>query len=180
MLRQLFRVGEACEASPSAAILDSQSVATATMIHTDVGFDANKKVKGRKRHLLVDTLGLMIFVVVSAASVPEREGANLVFAKLHLIREKFPRLVRIWVDGGYEGKDFMRSVMDTYRIILETIKRSDTAKGFVLLPRRWVVERTFGWFNWNRRLNKDYECLPETSVAMLQVAMIRIMVRRLA
>ena len=87
------------------------------MIHTDVGFDANKKVKGRKRHLLVDTLGLMILVVVSAASVPEREGANLVFAKLHLILEKFPRLVRIWVDGGYEGKDFMRSVMDTYRLI---------------------------------------------------------------
>jgi transposase len=105
----------------------------------------------------------MILVVVSAASVPERAGANLVFAKLHLIGEKFPRLVRIWVDAGYEGQDFMRSVMDTYRWILKTIKRSDTAKECVLLPRRWVVERTFEWFNWYRRLSKDYECLPETS-----------------
>ncbi len=150
------------------------------MIHSGVGFDANKKIKGRKRHLLVDTLGLMILVVVSAANVPEREGANLAFAKLQLIRDKFPRLVRIWVDRGYEGKDFMRSAMDTCRWILETVKRSDAAKGFVLLPRRWVVERTFGWFNWCRRQNKDYECLPETSEVMIQVAMIRIMVRRLA
>lgn len=122
----------------------------------------------------------MILVVVSAASVPERAGANLVFAKLHLICEKFPRLVRIWVDGGYEGKDFMCSVMDLIAGFLKTIKRSDTAKGFVLLPRRWVVERTFGWLNWYRRLSKDYECLPETSEAMIQVAMIHIMFRRLA
>lgn len=113
------------------------------MIHQEVGLNGNKKVLGRKRHLLVDTLGLMIFVVISAASVPDREGANLVWAKLDLMRGQFPRLVRIWVDGGYEGKNFMRSVMDTYRIILETIKSSDTAKGFVVLPRRWVVERTF-------------------------------------
>ena len=179
-LRQIVRVCENREPSPSAAILDSQSVATATMVHKAVGFDANKKIKGRKRHLLVDTLGLMILVVVSAANVPEREGANLVLTKLAQIRESFPRLVRIWVDRGYEGENFMRSVMDTYRWILETIKRSDTAKGFVLLPRRWVVERTFGWFNWHRRLSKDYECLPETSVAMIQVVMIRIMLRRLA
>lgn len=180
LLRQIVRVCENREPSPSAAILDSQSVATATMVHKAVGFDANKKIKGRKRHLLVDTLGLMILVVVSAANVPEREGANLVLTKLAQIRASFPRLVRIWVDRGYEGENFMRSVMDTYRWILETIKRSDTAKGFVLLPRRWVVERTFGWFNWHRRLSKDYECLPETSVAMIQVVMIRIMLRRLA
>ncbi|MBA2749794.1 MAG: IS5 family transposase [Tatlockia sp.] len=180
LLRQRLRVGCDREVSPSVAILDSQSVATATMMHRAVGFDANKKITLRKRHLLVDTLGLMIMVVVSAANVPEREGANLVFEKLHLIRGKFPRLVRIWVDGGYEGKTFMCSVMDRYRWIIETIKRSDRTKGFVLLPRRWVVERTFGWFNWYRRLSKDYECLPETSVAMIQVAMIRIMVRRLA
>jgi transposase len=179
LLRQWVRVSEDHQASPSAAILDSQSVATATMIHSAVGFDGNKKIKGRKRHLLVDTLGLMIVVVVSAASVPERAGALLVLAKLQLISEKVPRLVRIWVDGGYDGKDFMQSVMDTYRWIVETIKRSDSAKGFVLLPRRWVVERTFGWFNWYRRLSKDYECLPETSEAMIQVAMIGIMVRRL-
>lgn len=117
LLRQWLRVGCDREVSPSVAILDSQSVATATMVNKSVGFDANKKIKGRKRHLLVDTLGLMILVVVSAANVPERMGANLVLEKLHLIREKFPRLVRIWVDGGYVGKDFMPSVMDAYRII---------------------------------------------------------------
>ncbi len=105
--------------------------------------------------------------MVSAASVSERAGANLVFAKLHLRREKIPRLVRIWVDGKYEGKDFMRSALDTYRLVLKTIKRSDTVKGFVLLPRRWVVERTWRWFNWYRRLSKDYKCLPETSVATI-------------
>ena len=82
--------------------------------------------------------------------------------------------------GGMKAKTLCDLVMDTYRWILETIKRSDTAKGFVLLPRRWVVECTFGWFNWYRRLSKDYECLPETSEAMSQFAMIRIMVRRLA
>jgi len=83
------------------------------MVHKSVGFDANKKIKGRKRHLLVDTLGLMILVVVSAANIPERAGATLVLAKLHQMRDKFPRMIRIWVDGGYEGKNFMRLVMDT-------------------------------------------------------------------
>ena len=85
------------------------------MVNTCVGFDANKKIKGRKRHLLVDTLGLVILVVVSAANVPEREGANLVLSQLHQVRDNFPRLVRIWVDRGYEGQSFMHSVMDTYR-----------------------------------------------------------------
>jgi transposase len=117
------------------------------MIHTAVGFDANKKIKGRKRHLLVDTLGLMILVVVSAASVPERAGANLVFAKLHLIRENFPRLVRIWVDAGYEGKGLMHLVMDTYRWIVETIKRSELRRNLCWCPdtlgggaNLWMVE----------------------------------------
>jgi transposase len=179
-LRQWVRVSEGRMPSPSAAILDSQSVKTGTMVQDSVGYDAGKRVKGRKRHLLVDTLGLMILVVVTAASVPERAGAKLVFAKLQKMRQHFTRLVLIWVDGGYEGVEFMRWVMDRYRWVLETIKRSDQAKGFVLLPRRWVVERTFGWWNWCRRLSKDYEGLPKTSEAMIQLAMIRVMVRRLA
>jgi transposase len=179
-LRQWVRVSEDRMPSPSAAILDSQSVKTGTMVHESVGYDGGKRIKGRKRHLLVDTLGLMIVVVVSAASVPERAGAKLVFAKLHGMRQNFRRLALIWVDGGYEGVDFMRWVMDCYSWVLETVKRSDQAKGFVLLPKRWVVERTFGWWNWCRRLSKDYEVLPKTSEAMIQVAMIRIMLRRLA
>jgi transposase len=179
-LRKWVRAIEDHHPSPSAAILDSQSVETATMIHLDVGYDAGKHVKGRKRHILVDTLGLLIVVVVTAASVPEREGAKLVFAKVKQWKQRFFRLITIWVDGGYRGETFMRWVMDTYCWILETVLRSDTATGFEVLPKRWVVERTFGWFNWCRRLSKDYEVLPETSQAMIQVAMIRIMLRRLA
>ena len=150
------------------------------MIHTEVGYDAAKQIKGRKRHVLVDTLGLLIVVVVTAANLPERAGAKLVFSRVKEKHEQFWRLITIWVDGGYRGKDFMRWVMDTYRWILETVLRSDKKKGFKILPRRWVVERTFGWFNWCRRLNKDYEVLPATSETMIRVAMIRLMLRRLA
>jgi putative transposase len=168
------------EPTPSAAVLDSQSVETATMVNTEVGYDGGKQVKGRKRHLLVDTLELVMMVVVTAANVNERDGARRVFMKLYQIRQRFPRLVRIWVDGGYSGEEFMRWVMDTYRWILEVVLRPQTAQGFEVLPKRWVVERTFGWFNWCRRLSKDYEILPETSEAFIYVAMIRILLRRLA
>lgn len=179
-LRQWVRAIEDRHPSPSAAILDSQSVETATMIHPEVGYDGGKKTKGRKRHLLVDTLGLMMMVVVTAASLPEREGAKLIFEKVQESKQQFFRLITIWVDGEYRGIDFIRWVMDTYRWIIETVMRSDNATGFLFLPRRWVVERTFGWFNWCRRLSKDYEVLPETSEAMIQVAMIRLMLKRLA
>ncbi|NEO66067.1 MAG: IS5 family transposase [Moorea sp. SIO4G2] len=179
-LRKWVRVIEDHDPSPSAAVLDSQSVETATMIHLEVGYDGAKQVKGRKRHVLVDTLGLLMVVAVTAASLPEREGAKLLFEQLHGIRDRFHRLIKIWVDGGYRGEGFMRWVMDVYGWILETVMRSDTVKGFEVLPRRWVVERTFGWFNWCRRLSKDYEVLPATSETMIRVAMIRIMLRRLA
>lgn len=113
-LRQWVRAIDARHPSPSAAILDSQSVETATMIHLDVGYDAGKQVKGRKRHIWVDTLGLLIVVVVTAASLPEREGAKLLFTKLTQSREGFHRLIKIWVDGGYRGEGFRRWVMDIY------------------------------------------------------------------
>jgi transposase len=179
-LSQYVRVMEGRRESPSASILDSQAVQTATMAHDEVGYDANKKKKGRKRHLLVDTMGLLLVVVVTAASVTEWDGARKVFAKANEKKAKLPHLVRVWVDGGYRGEEFLRWVMDTYRLALEVILRSDTAKGFVLLPRRWVVERTFGWWNWCRRLSKDYEGLPSSSEAFIYIAMVRIMLRRLA
>ena len=183
---------------PSAAVLDSQSVKTATMIHTEVGYDCAKQIKGaectarqalefnsrepggRLCHVFVDTLGLLIVVVITAANLPERAGAKLVFAQVKKEHSKFWRLVKIWVDGGYRGEEFMKWVMDKYRWIRETILRTDQQKGFKILPRRWVVERTFGWFNWCHRLNKDYEVLPATSETMIRVAMIRLMLRRLA
>jgi transposase len=179
-LRKYVRVMEGHHPDPSASALDSQSVPTATMVHEEVGYDAGKKIKGRKRHLLVDTLGLMLSIVVTAASVPEREGARKVLAKTHQQREKYPRLVRIWVDGGYRGEEFLRWVMDTYMWALEVVLRPREGQGFILLPRRWVVERTFGWFNWCRRLNKDYEYSTSSSEAFIYIAMIRIVLRRLA
>jgi transposase len=113
-LRQWVRVSELREASPSAAILDSQSVKIGGLIKDDIGFDGGKIIKGRKRHQLVDTLGLLILVVVSAANWTEYQGAKAIFAKLHNQRHRFPRLSLIWVDGGYRGVDFMKWVMDTY------------------------------------------------------------------
>lgn len=139
-LRSWLRVSEGREASPSAAILDSQSVETATMVAKAVGIDGGKLVKGRKRHVLVDTLGLLLIVVVTAANVSEQAGAKLVFAKLQQLREHFSRLVRIWVDGGYQGKEFMEWVMDSYRWVVEVVLRPDALKGFVVIHERWKVE----------------------------------------
>jgi putative transposase len=162
--------------------MDSQSVKIATLPHTDVttGYDGGKKVKGRKRHLMVDTLGLVMMVVVTAADISDQQGARLIFERLSAWTQRIHRLVMMWVDGTDDGVAFMTWTMDTYHWILETIKRSDDTKGFVLLPKRWVVERTWGWLNWCRRLSKDYEILPETSETLIYIAMIRIMLRRLA
>ena len=168
------------QATPSAANLDSQSVKMSTLAAIEVGYNGGKKVKGRKRHLMVDTVGLVMMVVVTAAHVSDPQGARLLFERLATVPQRTRRLLHIWVDGTYGGVDLMKWTMDTYRRVLETIKRSDSMKGFVLLPKRWVVERTWGWLNWCRRLSKDYEVLPKTSEAMIYVAMIRIMLKRLA
>lgn len=161
---------------PTAGCLDSQSVKS-TAVPGERGYDKAKNVTGRKRHLLVDTLGLLLVVVVTAACLPEREGAKLVFQRLTGACKK---LRRIWVDGGYRGPSLLDWVTQHCRFCLQLVLRSDEQKGFVLLPRRWVVERTFAWLNHQRRLSKDYERLPATSEAMIYLAMIRLMLRRLA
>lgn len=179
-LRLWTRVDNEREPSPSEVIVDSQSVETATMVSQAVGYDAAKKIKGRKRHLTVDTLGLVLRVLVTAANVPEREGGKQVLAKVQQMGKVVFRLHTVWVDGGYDGTPFLRWVMDACRWIVQVVLRPHERKGFVLLPKRWVVERTFGWLNWCRRLSKEYEQLPETTETFIYLAMIRIMVRRLA
>jgi len=134
-------------------------------------------VKGRKRHLLVDVLGLVLLVVVHAASVQEQDGAKQVFER---IQGRHPRLRLIWADAGYKVQWLLDWVQATCAWVLEIVTRPAGCKGFVLLPRRWVVERTFGWLSHYRVLSKDYEVLPRNSEAVVYVAMIHLMVRRLA
>jgi len=138
-----------------------------------------KQIKGRKRHLLVDTLGLVLAVVVHAASIQDRDGAKLVLARL---THKFSRLRCIWADGGYAGQlvAWVRELRVWGKLRLEIVSRPEGVKGFLLLPKRWVVERTFAWLSRYRRLSKDYEYLTQTSETMIHVAMIHLMVRRLA
>ncbi len=132
-------------------------------------------MSGRKRHILVDTLGLLLIVIVHAASIQDRDGAKLVFKRT---RKWFQKLKLVWADGGYAGK-LIAWVSAHCSYKLEIVKRTDDLKGFKILPHRWVVERTFGWFGRYRRLSKDYEFDPHTSETMIYLAMTHLMLRRL-
>jgi transposase len=143
-LVQWVRVMEDRDSTPSAASLDSQTVPSSVMVSQSVGYDAGKKLKGRKRFTLVDTLGLLMMVRVVAASVPEREGAKQLLRQVHNERERFPRLIRIWVDAGFAGENFLHSMMDWFGWILEVVLRPNDQKGFVLLPKR-SLSRTYLW-----------------------------------
>jgi putative transposase len=142
-----------------------------------VGYDAGKKVKGRKVHALVDVEGLPLRVIVHSAGIQDRDGAALVLDK---IRKRFPWLDLVWADAGYNAHQVKDAVARSPGLRLEIVKRADNRKGFVVLPRRWVVERTFSWFGRNRRLAKDYENLADTLAAFLTLAAIQFAIRRLA
>lgn len=143
----------------------------------EVGYDAGKKVKGRKIHALVDTEGLPLRAIVHSAGTQDRDGAALVLDK---IRNRFPWLELVWADNGYNAWQVAAAVAKVPVLRLEIIKRGDDPKGFVVLPRRWVVERTFSWFGRNRRLAKDYENLAATLSSFVTLACIQIAIRRLA
>jgi putative transposase len=149
-------------------------------VHEAVGYDAGKQINGRKRFTMVDTLGLRLGARVMAASGGEREGGKQRLQAVKQQGKAVARLHTIWVDGGLDGEPFLRWVMDVCRWIVQVVLRPQGSKGFVLLPKRWVVERTFGWLMNCRRLVRDDELLPETSETFIYLAMIRIMVRRLA
>lgn len=179
-LRDWIRIEQERHKSPSEAIIDSQSVKSAAMVNQSVGFDSAKKIKGRKRFITVDTLGLVLRVLVTAANVGEREGGKQVLKRVKQSKQRMSRMTTIWVDGGFDGQPFMQWVMNFCRWIVQVVLRPEQTKGFVLVKKRWVVERTFGWLMGCRRLVRDYELLPETSEALIYLAAIRIMVRRLA
>lgn len=158
---------------PSVAIIDAQSVKNTLVSSEDRGFDAGKKIKGIKRHIAVDTLGLLLAVVIQSASVQDREGAVKVVEK---VKDRWIKIVKIFADGGYQGK-LVGLIKEVFNIELEIIKR-DELRMFRILPKRWIVERTFAWIDTNRRNSKNYERLNQTSVAMIHFSAIRIMLNR--
>lgn len=179
VLRGRVREAEGRDPQPSAAVLDSQS-AKSSEGGEEIGYDAGKRVRGRKRHLLVDTLGLMLVGIVHSASVQDRAGARRVLTG---IRARFPQLGLVWVDGGYVNSVDAKLVDWAHQqenLEIVCVPRNADVKGFQVLPRRWVVERTFGWITRCRRLARDYERKPAHAEAMIQFAMIRLMAARLA
>jgi putative transposase len=203
-LRERLRTRLGRNPQPSAAIVDSQSVRTTGVGGQERGFDPAKKVEGRKRHLLVDTEGLVLEVRVHNAKVPDEDGIRLL---LDPARDSLGRLSHLWVDAGYQGRG-RRWAQETLGLSVEVVRkprkpipeevakvwaqewakegkhvdwqRLMPAQGFTVLPRRWVVERTFAWISHNRRMTKDYERLCATGEAFVYAAMTRLMVRRLA
>jgi putative transposase len=177
-LRDWWRKSRGRRVAPTAAILDSQSVKTADQAG-ERGYDAGKKVWGRKRHVAVDCWGLILALMITPAVVQDRQAAKGLIQPLIAM---YGRVQVIWADGGYLGAlvQWVKQLRPFGKLRLEIVRRSDRARGFKVLPKRWIVERTFGWFTKSRRLCRDYEVRLDHSESMIRICMIRLMVRRLA
>lgn len=177
-LRQKVRGAAGKTDEPSGAILDSQTIKTGDQACAS-GYDAGKKIEGRKRHVVVDTLGLLLWVMVGPANVQDRDGARPL---LQAVLRCFGGLRKIWADSGYAGAlvHWFQAHVGTRDCVLEIVRRLEGVSGFHILPKRWIVERTLGWLVKSRRLARDYETAPQSSEAMIYLTMIRLMLKRLA
>jgi transposase len=176
-LRGRVREAEGRQAEPTAAIIDSQSVKGAASVPAaSRGYDGGKKINGRRRHVITDSIGLILMVLVTAGHVTDRQAARVMLPRL---RARFRKITLVWADGGYTGR-LVTWAKEKLRFTLEIVKRSDDMSGFVVLPRRWVVERTLGWLMRSRRLVRDFETLPASSEAFIYFSQAMLMSRRLA
>jgi putative transposase len=176
VLVEKIRMGIGKKPAPSVGIIDSQSVKACNLCEGDIGYDGGKKIKGRKRHIVVDTLGLVMIIVIHAANIHDSVGAREVMRSL---KDKYlTGIVKIFADGGYMG-ELIEWLRIQFQWTLEIVKRTEEHK-FKVLPKRWIVERTFAWLSFHRRMSKDYERLPESGMAFIQLSMIRLMVNRIS
>jgi putative transposase len=175
VLVEKIRLGKNKHSSPSIGIIDSQSVKTINICQSNIGYDGGKKTKGRKRHIVVDTLGLLIAVVIQPSNLHDSKGA---FDVLQAVKDKYLNAIKkVFADGGYRGDTLREWANKFIGCTIEVVKRNENDK-FKVLPKRWIVERTFAWISFQRRMSKDYERLSESSLAFTQLSMIRLMLNK--